>query len=175
MKFAKLAVLTAMSAVVTVSTAHAQATVNCSTNGAGGDVLIGATCNVVNTLSNTVPTVARLSIDQSSTSLTTPLASQFNGAAVNTVGPTLTVNANHAYSIASSATAWTGTGNTAKPVSDLTVSFNNGSFSALGATPMTGSATEQDLFHLSYNTLYHWTTDTPGTYSLAVTYTLTAP
>jgi hypothetical protein len=51
-------------------------------------------------------------------------------------------------------------------------------FSALSTTDavlMSGSATASNAKTLYFQTLYDWTLDTPGNYSLAVILTLTSP
>src|SRR3954468_20511333 len=79
MKFAKLFVVTAMTAVG--ATAHAQTLINC---GGASEAAIGAattTCRLTNQVSATVPTVARLEITSTTTTLTAPLAADFGTAA----------------------------------------------------------------------------------------------
>jgi hypothetical protein len=41
--------------------------------------------------------------------------------------------------------------------------------------PGGAGATNSDPYLISYKTRYTWTIDTPGSYSLTVNYTLTAP
>jgi hypothetical protein len=54
---------------------------------------------------------------------------------------------------------------------------NNGSFVALGqlAHPSAGTPAIGTTYAVKYNTKYNWTIDKPGTYTLVVQYTLTAP
>jgi len=90
-------------------------------------------------------------------------------------GPTITVSSNSQYSLASSSAAsWSG-GSGNKPASDLLIKVNAGTYNAIGAMPGGAAATNSDVFNLSYKTRYTWTIDTPGTYTLTVNYTLTAP
>src|ERR1051326_6551526 len=80
--------------------AFGQSTVNCSNPQIGTDVLLGTTaassaCQVSNTVQVTLGKYARLSIDNTTTNLTVPQASDFGTAAgVNTTGPNLTVSSN---------------------------------------------------------------------------------
>jgi hypothetical protein len=91
MKSTKVLVLTAMVAVATASSAGAQLFINC---GGAGEAVIGAsstTCRLTNTVSATVPTVARLTITSLTTTLTAPLAADFGTAAgVASAGPSST-------------------------------------------------------------------------------------
>jgi hypothetical protein len=55
---------------------------------------------------------------------------------------------------------------------------SNGTFNALTTTDVRlvgGSATASSATMLYFQTLYNWTLDTPGNYSLAVILTLTSP
>jgi len=178
MKFAKIVVLTAMSAVATATTASAQVILNC---GGAGEAAIGAattTCRVTNTVSATVPTVARLEISSATTTLTAPLAADFGtSGGVNSAGPTLTVRANAGYTLTASAAAatWTGPATSAKPATDLKMNVDGGGNVALGQVGTSTAATAGQPYVIAYNTIYNWTTDIPGGYSLVVNYTLTAP
>jgi len=176
MKFAKLFVLTAMTAVVTAAGAQAQGLINCG--GSGEAALSGpSACIVTNTVSATVPTVARLEITTTTTTLNAPLAADFNNAAgVTSGGPTLTVRSNNTYSLTASANTpfWSGgAGN--KPSSDLKMKVGAGSFVALGSVDAAGVKTAGTNYVIGYNTIYNWLVDVPGTFSLQVDYTLTAP
>ena len=57
------------------------------------------------------------------------------------------------------------------------VSVNDGAFVALGqlAHPSSGTTATGTAYAVKYNTKYNWTTDRPGTYTLLVKYTLSAP
>jgi len=175
MKFAKLLVVTAMSAVA--ATAHAQTLINCGGATEAGIGPSTTSCRLTNQVNASVPTVARLEITSTSTNLTAPLAADFGTAAgVNSTGPTLTVRANAGYVLTSApaAATWTGPATSNKLASDLKMSVNAGSTVALG-TVGSGSATAGVDYAIGYNVIYNWTTDIPGSYSLVVNYTLTAP
>jgi hypothetical protein len=138
-------------------------------------------CTVGVSASATVNRVAQLSITTTTTTLTTPKSTDFGKAAgVNTTGPTVTVKTNTGYALTASATGWTGTGNTSKPLSDLkmSVSVNGGAagaLTALGTVGTSSSGTASTTYAIGYNTIYNWTVDKPGSYSLVVKYSLTAP
>jgi hypothetical protein len=178
MKTSKLLVAAFATALSAVS-AGAQATVNC---GGSSEPALGATCNVTNTVSAIVPSVARLSITTSNTPLTAPQAADFgvggNGNQVQTPGPTLSVSANVGHTLtASSPGNFTATaGGGSKPATDLQIKVGAGSFAAIGTlgTPAT-AATNLQTYPLTFGTHYNWTIDTPATYSLALTFTLTSP
>jgi len=136
----------------------------------------GASCQLSVAASATINTVARLSITATTTTLTTPSSADFGAAAgVATTGPTLTVKANAGYTLTASAPAtWTG-GNNSKPSSDLKMKVNGGTLSALGQVGQSTTATAGTTYAITYNTIYNWATDVPGSYSLVVKYTLSAP
>lgn len=177
MKVSKLLVA-AFATVLSAATAGAQATINC---GGSSEPALGATCNVTNTVSAIVPSVARLSITTSTTSLTAPQAADFgvggNGNQVQTAGPTLAVSANVAHTLTASspanfsATAGGGT----KPATDLQIKVDAGSFAAIGQIGTLATPTNSTSYPLTFGTRYNWTIDTPATYSLALTFTLTSP
>jgi hypothetical protein len=54
-------------------------------------------------------------------------------------------------------------------------SVSAGSNVALGQVGTSAAATATTDYLIGYNTIYNWTTDIPGVYSLVVNYTLTAP
>jgi hypothetical protein len=175
----KKIVLTALVGVAMAGSAQAQATLNC---GGSSEAVLAAspsvTCQLSNTVSATVPTVARLMISSTTSTLTAPLAADFGtGAGVNSAGPTLTVMANAGYTLTASAgaTNWTGPTGATKPATDLKMNVNLAGNVALGKVGTSTSATSTTTYAIGYNTIYNWTTDIPGVYSLLVNYTLTAP
>ena len=160
------------------STAAAQ----CTASGAPGS------CSVPGSVSMTAVRVVRLQVNAGSTSLTTPTPADFDAGFNSTTGPTLTVSANAPWTlqVRASAATWTATNTSpgaparaAKPAGDLKWSTNPaGAFSALSSTDVTlvsGVATASSATTLYFQTLYNWTLDTPGNYSLTVVLTLTAP
>ena len=179
MKFTRCIAATTLAMIVAAGSAGAQIIQNCT----GSSSAITTGCVVTNTVSSATPFVARLILSSATSTLTAPTAADFNTAGgVNTGSAmTLEVRSNSAYSINAAAGAANfsgGSGN--KLSSSLTyttdafattkVLAGAGSTLGLGAT-----ATQTTLYTIGYNTKYDWTIDTPGTYTLAVNYTLTAP
>ncbi len=148
----------------------------------------GATCTQPGSASMTAGRVVRLQMSAGSTALTAPTPTDFDAGFNTTTGPTLTVSANASWTLLlrSAATFWTATNTspgaparTTKPSGDLRWSTaSNGPFGALTTgdiTLVTGSATATNATTLYFQTLYDWTLDTPGNYSLSVVLTLTSP
>jgi hypothetical protein len=147
-----------------------------------------ASCNLPGSVSMTAGRVVRLQSTAGSTSLTAPTPADFDAGLNSTTGPTLTVSANSGWtlSLRASSALWTATNTspgaparTNKPAADLKWSKTSGSgFVVLTTTDaplVSGSATASSVTTLYFQTLYSWTLDTPGNYSLAVILTLTAP
>lgn len=139
-----------------------------------------ASCSVATTVSATVPTIAKLILSTTSTTLNGPVADLLDSVDVNTVGPSATVKANVGWHLQiSSAANWTGTGSAGtKLIADFSWATSiAGSYTPVTTTAAnivnsaTGSKTTQPMF---YNVMWR-TSDAPGNYSLAVTYTLTTP
>jgi len=147
-----------------------------------------ASCGVPGSVSMTAGRVVRLQMSAASTPLTAPTPTDFDAGFNSTTGPSLTVSANSPWTLhirAASAT-WTATNTspgaparTTKPATDLKwATASNGTFAALTTTDASliiGSATASDATTLYFQTLYDWTLDTPGNYSLSIVLTLTAP
>jgi hypothetical protein len=123
-----------------------------------------------------------------STSLSAPTTADFDAGFNATTGPTLTVSANAPWTLhlRSTAAFWSATNTspgaparTIKPAGDLSWSTaSNGTFSALttsDANLVTGPATASNVTSLYFHTLYDWALDTPGSYSMSIVLTLTAP
>jgi hypothetical protein len=147
-----------------------------------------ANCNVPGSVTITAGRVVRLVVSSGSTTLTAPTPADFDAGFNATTGPALTVSANAAWTLnmRASAALWTATNTspgaparTTKPAADLKwATTSNGTFNALTTTDATlvnGSATASNATTLYFHTLYGWTLDTPGNYSLAVILTLTSP
>lgn len=160
----------------------AMAGAQCTAIGAPGS------CNLPGSVSMTAGRVVRVQVSAGSTALTAPTPADFDAGFNSTTGPTLTVSANAAWTlhIRASAALWTATNTspgaparTTKPAADLKWSTaSNGTFNALTTTDVLvlgGSATASIATTLYFETLYNWTLDTPGNYSLAVILTLTSP
>ncbi len=138
-----------------------------------------AGCTVTNTVSATAPTIPRLTLSSTTTTLTNPVESDFDGAAVQDAGPTVTLKSNtSAHAQISTSATWTGTGNNSKSIGDLTYQLGGtGPFTAVTgtATDIIAASTGNRNTSVTWGTLWHSATDTPGTYSLAVTFTLASP
>jgi hypothetical protein len=162
--------------------APSMASAQCTANGAP------ASCGLPGSVSMTAGRVIRLQVSAGSTALTAPTPTDFDAGLNATTGPSLTVSANAAWTlhVRASTALWTATNTspgaparTTKPAADLKWSTaSNGTFNALTTTDallVGGSATASSATTLYFQTLYNWTLDTPGNYSLAVILTLTSP
>ena len=147
-----------------------------------------ANCGLPGSVSMTAGRVVRLQLSAGSTTLTAPTPADFDAGFNATTGPTLTVSANAGWTLhlRASSGLWAATNTspgaparTNKPAADLKWSTaSNGAFAALttsDVTLVTGSATASNSTTLFFQTLYDWTLDTPGNYSLSVVLTLTSP
>jgi hypothetical protein len=135
-----------------------------------------ANCQLPVVATARINAAARLSITTTATTLVTPKAADFGTATgVTTTGPSITVLSNAGYTLTASAGAatWTGPTGTSKPASDLRM--NTGTVVPLGQVGTSNAGTAGTTYNILYNTIYNWTIDKPGTYSLVVNYTLTAP
>ena len=147
-----------------------------------------ANCNVPGSVSITTGRVVRLLMSNGSTALAAPTTADFDAGFNSTTGPSLTISANAPWTlyIRANSALWTATttspgapARSNKPAGDLKWSTTaNGSFAALttsDASLIGGTATASAATTLYFQTLYDWTVDTPGNYSLTVVLTLTAP
>ena len=177
-RFGAIVIATLIGLSIVASPASAQ----CTASGAP------ANCGVPGSVSMTAGRVVQLQMTAGSTSLTAPTPADFDAGFNATTGPTLTVSANAPWTLSLRAVAatWTATNTspgaparTTKPAADLKWSTaSNGSFSALttaDANLVTGSATASHATTLYFQTLYSWTLDTPGNYSMSIVLTLTSP
>ena len=164
------------------SMAASPASAQCTASGAP------ASCGVPGSVSMTAARVVRLQMSAGSTALTAPTPADFDAGFNATSGPTLTVSANASWtlSLRAAAATWTATNTspgaparTTKPAADLKWSTaSNGSFVSLTTSDVnliTGSATATNATTLYFQTLYGWTLDTPGNYSMSIVLTLTSP
>jgi len=147
-----------------------------------------ANCGLPGSVSMTAGRVVRLQMTPVLTPLTAPTPADFDAGFNATTGPTFTVSANASWTLhlhAATAT-WTATNTSPgaparvnKPAADLKWSTaSGGSFVALTTTDVnlvTGAATASNATTLYFQTLYDWTLDTPGIYSMAIVLTLTSP
>jgi len=159
-----------------------QANAQCSGN--------AGACNTTNTASVTVGALVKLGMSSATTTLTSPSADQVDaGTTIYDAGPTFTVKANRSWTLkikttASPNWAYAGTDAGVKPISDLT--WSNalaGTYAAITTSDATvtsgASATNAGAASVHFKTL--WSNDftsasnAPGTYSLPIVFTLTAP
>ena len=169
--FRKIAVVAGLVALTGTSAAAQTCSINSTATGT-------LTCTVGTTVSLTIPTMLRLTMSNftsgTSTTLTAPTLSDFDDvtglASVTTAGPSYVVKANRSYTVYVKANAANfthtvvnvGDPTYAKPISDVQVSTGS-------ATPASTSVP------ISYKVGYNIANDKPGAYSLALTYTLSAP
>lgn len=177
MKVSKLLVAAAVAA--SAATAGAQTTQNCT--GTGDKISSG--CSVATSVQVTVPAVARMTFSTVATNLTNPGAVNFGTAGIVDAGPSIDVNANVGYTltVAAAAANFTGPTGSAKPASSLGWALSAG---ASSFTPLDVAGTQvakttapsaSATYAMQYRTKYDWTVDVPGSYSLTLNYTLTAP
>jgi hypothetical protein len=163
-----------------IASPMAMAAAQCSTpNGAAS-----GTCSSNVASSLTIPTLLRLSIDDTSTTLTTPTEAIYDAGTNVQSGPTVTIKTNGSWTLLVRATAatWTAAGAEArvnKPVGELAWGTSGaGPFTAMSTTNTTvasGTRGATNTVNLSYRTTWSWLVDTPGTYSLTVVFTATSP
>jgi hypothetical protein len=177
-RFGAIVIATLLGLWMVASPASAQ----CTASGAP------ANCGLPGSVSMTAGRVVQLQMSAGSTPLTAPTPADFDAGFNATTGPTLTVSANAAWTLSLRAVAatWTATNTspgaparTTKPAADLKWSTaSNGTFTSFTTSDVnlvTGSATASNATTLYFQTLYNWTLDTPGNYSMSIVLTLTSP
>ncbi len=145
-------------------------------------------CSIPGQVVLTVNGVVSLQTSSAATTLPPPSPADYNAGFNSTVGPTLTIAANQAWTvyIRAAAPLWTATNTSGslaaratKPVGDLGWSTaSNGVFTPLSTTDVkvvSGPASGENIATLYFRTVYNWRLDTPGNYSLSLMLTLTAP
>ncbi len=181
-----LASLAAVTVIALAATSVARAQ-SCSNAGPST-----ATCSVVATATATVADVVSMNIGTTSLALSgVDSAPQFNGSGIyqpaNNGLHTITVRANRSWTLSVKADAanWTDTpagtaGSYSKPAGDLAwaIGASPSSYTPMttsNATVSTGSATNSQAVAMNYQTTYDITKDLPGTYTLGLTFTISAP
>ena len=150
-----------------------------------------ASCAGTQTAQVIVPALVKLAMTANSTTLTPPSANDIDvGATVGPdAGPTFTIKANRSWTLnikSGVATNWTYVGSFAgtKPISDLEwATAAGGSYAAITASDVlfasgasaTNNATVQPFFKTLWAAGFNNAANAPGTYSLPVTFTLSAP
>lgn len=158
-----------------------QAQGNCSVNNRNNCVLGGTAGYGMNL---TVTTVVRVQIPSATLALGTATAAEFNAGFGTPILAPVNIRANLSWTLTlrSTAATWTGVGVQAranKPVGDLqwgtAVAGPFTDLTTANATIGTGAATGGAAVNLYLRTRYTWTLDTPGSYSLPLQLTITAP
>jgi hypothetical protein len=159
-----------------------QANAQCSGN--------AGSCNTTNTASVTVGALVKLGMSSATTSLTNPTADDVDaGAVIADAGPSFTIKANRSWTLkikSQNAANWTYVGTNAgvKPIGDLAWSTaSGGTFAAITNTDATfasgagasNGAIAQAFFRTSWQSDFTSASNAPGTYSLPIVFTLTAP
>lgn len=159
-----------------------QANAQCSSN--------AGSCNTTNTASVVVNALVKLDMSSTTTSLTSPSVAQVEvGALIADAGPTFTIKANRSWTLnvkTTNASLWTYAGALAgtKPISDLT--WSNavaGSYVGIGSSDavfLSGAAATNGLaaqafFKTVWAAGFTQPSNVPGTYSLPIVFTLSAP
>lgn len=147
-------------------------------------------CTTTNTASVSVGALVKLGMSSASTALTNPTADNIDaGNTLADAGPSFTIKANRSWTLkikSQNAANWTYVGSDAgvKPIADLAWSTAvGGTFAAItaadatfasGASSTNGTAA-QAFFRTSWASDFTSASNAPGTYSLPVVFTLSAP
>jgi hypothetical protein len=147
-------------------------------------------CNLTNTASVSVNALVKLAMSSATTTLTSPTADQVEvGASIADNGPSFTVKANRSWSLNVKTTnpaSWTYVGSNGgnKPISDLTwANAANGTFVGIGTADAlvtsgagaTNGAAPAVFFKTVWAAGFTQPSNAPGTYSLPIVFTLSAP
>ncbi len=147
-------------------------------------------CNVTNTASVTVGALVKLIMSASTTSLTSPSADQVEaGALLADAGPTFTIKANRSWTLnikTTNASNWTYVGSFSgtKPISDLLwsnavagtyVVLSSSDAVFLSGASSTNGFAAQAFFKTVWAAGFTQPSNVPGTFSLPVVFTLSAP
>jgi hypothetical protein len=159
-----------------------QANAQCSGN--------AGSCNTTNTASVNVGALVKLDMSAAATTLTNPTADDVDaGTVIQNAGPSFTIKSNRSWTLkikSQNATNWSYVGTDAgvKPISDLAWSTAAaGSYAAITNTDATftsgasasNGALAQAFFRTSWSNDFTSASNAPGTYSLPIVFTLSAP
>jgi hypothetical protein len=159
-----------------------QANAQCSGN--------AGTCNTTNTASVTVGALVKLGMSSAATALTNPTADDVAaGNVLADAGPSFTIKANRSWTLkikSQNAANWTYVGSDAgvKPIADLSwATAAAGTYAAITASDATftsgasatNGAAAQAFFRTSWTSDFTSASNAPGTYSLPIVFTLSAP
>ena len=138
-------------------------------------------CNVAVGTTLTINPVMTMTLSSSSTVLTTPTANDFVAGFKTDPGPTVNVQANTAWKVViTSDPNFLGPSSTSQKLATDLLFQAPGSSAwnavSAGAQLVAGGATAgTGPIAFNYKTLYSWTRDVPGSYSINVKFTLSAP
>ena len=158
--------------------AAAQAQATCGATGATPSCAPAGT-----TVTTTVQRIVYISMAPASAPLTAPDNTDFTGGGTTTKdnlgAQVATIRSNAAWTLTVQGAAWTGSGNNAKAVGDLTWTITGGApFTAMTTSAVSvtaGAVTAAATVTIGYRTAWSLTTDAPGTYTMALIYTMAAP
>ncbi len=142
-------------------------------------------CTQSRAITFTINQTVEMTLTATAIALTSPTAAVYTAGSAVDAGPGITIKANGAWrlNVSANSATWTATGplaNPAKPAGDLMLgTASGGPFTALsvgGFQLASGSvATAGTVVPTYYQTVWHWTTDSPGSYTLALTFTIVSP
>jgi hypothetical protein len=159
-----------------------QANAQCSSN--------SGSCNTTNTASVIVNALVKLGMGSTTTSLTSPTADQVEiGALIADNGPTFTIKANRSWTLNIKTTnaslfTYVGALGGTKPMSDLTwsnalagsyVGISSSDAVFLSGAGATNGLAAQAFFKTVWAAGFTQPSNVPGTYSLPIVFTLSAP
>lgn len=149
-----------------------------------------ASCNTTNTASVTVGALVKLAMTSACTTLTNPTADDVDaGNVIADAGPIFTIKANRSWTLkirSQNATSWTyaGSNSGVKPIGDLAWSTTSGgTYNAItnadvtftSGAGATNNGSAQAWFKTSWTSDFTSASNAPGTYSLPIVFTLSAP
>lgn len=142
-----------------------------------------SSCAQTRAWSVVVQRTVRVTVTPTVVTFTSPNATDFTNGFTVALGHTAVINANAGWQllISSGQALWTagGGGRSDKPQADLLWGLSSGGgFTAVTSAPSqvaTGSETNSTSMSIYYKVLWTWNLDSPGTYSLPVTLTISAP
>jgi hypothetical protein len=158
-----------------------QASAQCSSN--------TGSCNTTNTASVTVGALVKLGMTSATTALTAPSVTDIESAlSLDDAGPQFTVKANRSWTLkikSQNPTTFTYLGSDfgVKPIGDLSwATTSGGTYAAITASDVTlasgassNSTTVNSFFRTSWAGGFSAASNAPGTYSLPIVFTLSAP
>jgi hypothetical protein len=148
-----------------------------------------ASCSVTNTASVTISAIVSMTLGSTTTTLTAPTESDLTTGYVQASGPSITIKANRTWSLSistSNTTNWTysGSDNGVKPIGDLTwATTSGGTYTAITGSAATlyssqaasNGASKSIFFRVLYPNDLADARVAPGTYSIPIVFTVSAP